>query len=157
MPRLSLAKLERHLYSAADRLRQEGLDAATYKDYIFGMLFLKRCSDVFDAEYERIVRDKIERGMTPAAAKTEYGEDPDYYDGFFVPDRARWQYLQDKLNDGTVCLSTKLTRRDTKIKINFCNLFTMISFVSASCSFVDKTVLFLCSKISIISHVLRVW
>jgi type I restriction enzyme M protein len=38
MPRLSLAKLERHLMSAADRLRQEGLDAATYKDYIFGML-----------------------------------------------------------------------------------------------------------------------
>ena len=28
MPKLSLAKLERHLYSAADRLRQEGLDAA---------------------------------------------------------------------------------------------------------------------------------
>ena len=26
MPKLSLAKLERHLYSAADRLRQEGLD-----------------------------------------------------------------------------------------------------------------------------------
>src|ERR1035438_672000 len=52
MPRLSLAKLERHLYSAADRLRQEGLDAATYKDYIFGMLFLKRCSDVFDTENE---------------------------------------------------------------------------------------------------------
>ena len=55
MPKLSLAKLERHLYSAADRLRQEGLDAATYKDYIFGMLFLKRCSDVFDAEREKIV------------------------------------------------------------------------------------------------------
>src|SRR6266516_2693800 len=52
MPRLSLAKLERHLYAAADRLRQEGLDAATYKDYNFGMLFLKRCSDVFDAEHE---------------------------------------------------------------------------------------------------------
>jgi type I restriction enzyme M protein len=30
MSKLSLAKLERHLYSAADRLRQEGLDAATY-------------------------------------------------------------------------------------------------------------------------------
>ncbi len=38
MPKLSLAKLERHLYAAADRLRQEGLDAATYKDYIFGLL-----------------------------------------------------------------------------------------------------------------------
>jgi type I restriction enzyme M protein len=54
MAKLSLAKLERHGYTAADRLRQEGLDAATYKDYIFGMLFLKRSSDVFDAEREKI-------------------------------------------------------------------------------------------------------
>jgi type I restriction enzyme M protein len=88
MPRLSLAKLEHHLYSAADRLRQEGLDAATYKDYIFGMLFLKRCSDVFDAEGEEIDED--------------HREDPDYYDGFFVPERARWKNLQDKLNDANV-------------------------------------------------------
>src|SRR5262249_3115408 len=40
MPKLSIAKLERHRYSAADCLRQEELDAATYKGYIFGMLFL---------------------------------------------------------------------------------------------------------------------
>jgi hypothetical protein len=31
MPKLSLTKLERHLYSVADRLRQEGLDVATYE------------------------------------------------------------------------------------------------------------------------------
>jgi type I restriction enzyme M protein len=98
MPKLSLAKLERHLYSAADRLRQEGLDAATYKDYIFGMLFLKRCSDVFDAEREKIVGTRIEQGMAKEKAEG-YGEDPDYYDGFFVPERARWSYLQDKLGD----------------------------------------------------------
>lgn len=47
MAKLSLAKLERHLYGAADILRREGMDAATYKDFIFGMLFLKRSSDVF--------------------------------------------------------------------------------------------------------------
>lgn len=108
MPRLSLAKLERHLYSAADRLRQEGLDAATYKDYIFGMLFLKRCSDVFDAENEKIVGRKVEQGMALNDAKTKYGENPDYYDGFFVPERARWNYLQDKLNDGTAVYGSVL-------------------------------------------------
>src|SRR3990172_6525486 len=99
MPKLSLAKLERHLYSAADRLRQEGLDAATYKDYIFGLLFLKRFSDVFDAERERIVGRKIEQGMVKEVAEAQYGENPDYYDGFFVPERARWAYLQSKLGD----------------------------------------------------------
>ncbi len=102
MPRLSLAKLERHLYSAADRLRQEGLDAATYKDYIFGMLFLKRCSDVFDAEHAKIVGGKVEQGMELKQAEKAYGENPDYYDGFFVPERARWNHLQDKLNDASV-------------------------------------------------------
>jgi type I restriction enzyme M protein len=87
VPKLSLAKLERHLYSAADRLRQEGLDAATYKDYIFGLLFLKRSSDVFDTERERLP----ERNR----------DNPDYYNSFFVPERARWSYLQSKLSDAT--------------------------------------------------------
>ena len=99
MARLSLAKLERHLMSAADRLRQEGLDAATYKDYIFGMLFLKRCSDVFDAEREKIVGQKVADGMVRDAAETQYGENPDFYDSFFVPECARWPYLTEKLND----------------------------------------------------------
>ena len=101
MPKLSLAKLERHLYSAADRLRQEGLDAATYKDYIFGLLFLKRCSDVFDAEREKIVGRKIEQGMAKEPAEQQYGENSDFYDTFFVPERARWQYLQSKLADAS--------------------------------------------------------
>src|SRR5207249_4976362 len=99
MPKLSLAKLERHLYSAADRLRQEGLDAATYKDYIFGLLFLKRSSDVFDAERERIIGRKVEQGMLREKAESEYGENPDFFDTFFVPDRARWAHLQSKLAD----------------------------------------------------------
>jgi type I restriction enzyme M protein len=101
MAKLSLAKLERHLYAAADRLRQEGLDAATYKDYIFGMLFLKRCSDVFDSEREKIVGNKVEQGMFKEVAETQYGENADFYDGFFVPERARWTYLQTRLGDAT--------------------------------------------------------
>ena len=101
MPKLSLAKLERHLYAAADILRREGMDAATYKDFIFGLLFLKRCSDVFDAEREKIVARKVEQGMVMERAETEYGENADYYDGFFVPERARWAYLQSRLGDAT--------------------------------------------------------
>jgi type I restriction enzyme M protein len=101
MPKLSLAKLERHLYSAADRLRQEGLDAATYKDYIFGLLFLKRCSDVFDAEREKIVGRKLEQGMAKETAELQYGENSNFYDTFFVPERARWHYLQSKLADAS--------------------------------------------------------
>jgi type I restriction enzyme M protein len=118
MPKLSLAKLERHLYAAADRLRQEGLDAATYKDYIFGMLFLKRCSDVYFAEREQIVGRKVEAGMTKDDAETRYGENHDFYDNFFVPEIARWPYLIDKMGDATEPFGSRLDKALSALREN---------------------------------------
>jgi type I restriction enzyme M protein len=77
---LTREALERYLWSAADILRGS-IDSSDYKNYILGLLFLKRLSDRFEEESE-VVRQK--------------GDDPEDRDEhqFFVPPRARWASLQ---------------------------------------------------------------
>jgi type I restriction enzyme M protein len=79
--KLTRDKLEGYLWSAADILRGS-IDSSDYKNYILGMLFLKRLSDRFVEECEALQGN---RNANP--------EDPDEHD-FFVPKKARWAELQ---------------------------------------------------------------
>lgn len=83
--------LEQKLWKTADKLRKN-IDAAEYKHVVLGLIFLKYISDSFEELYSKLKEGKGEyAGADP--------EDPDEYGAenvFFVPETARWSYIQSR-------------------------------------------------------------
>lgn len=97
---LDLETLRTHLWGAADILRGS-IDSADYKNYIFGMLFLKRVNDRFEEETEEIAEEHdIPEEMVQ--------DDRDLHEEFWVPERARWDHITAQESDIGAALNKAL-------------------------------------------------
>ncbi len=89
--------IEKQLWKAADKLRKN-IDAAEYKHIILGLIFLRYISDAFEELYNKLQGGQGEYAGADPEDKDEYKAE----NVFFVPEIARWSYLQSKAKLPTV-------------------------------------------------------
>lgn len=80
----STKPMERMLWDAACSIRGEK-DAAKFKDYLLPLLFLKRLSDVFDDEIDRLAEKYGDRRLALEVAEQDHA-----VLRFYLPPEARW-------------------------------------------------------------------
>ncbi len=82
------------LWKTADKLRGS-LDAAQYKEFVLGLIFLKYVSDAFEERRTALAKELAEEGIAEERQE-DFLEDRDEYTGhnvFWVPEEARWPWI----------------------------------------------------------------
>ncbi|MBN2875906.1 MAG: SAM-dependent DNA methyltransferase, partial [Spirochaetales bacterium] len=89
--------IEKQLWKSADKLRKN-IDAAEYKHVVLGLIFLKYISDAFEELHSKLKSGTGEYSGADPEDKDEYKAE----NVFFVPEIARWSYLQSKAKLPTI-------------------------------------------------------
>jgi type I restriction enzyme M protein len=96
---LDINTLESWLWEAACKIRGE-VDAPKYKDYILPLIFLKRLSDVFDDEMNKLIKEFGNEEIAEELLKDDHS-----LVRFYIPPDSRWK----KINSQTTNIGEFLT------------------------------------------------
>src|ERR1043165_5444554 len=87
---LSTKSMEQMLWDAACSIRGEK-DAPKFKDYILPLLFIKRLSDVFDDEVQRLSETYGDRDTALSILEADHE-----LVRFYIPPEARWRVVSNR-------------------------------------------------------------
>jgi len=90
---LDISTLEIWLWDAACTIRGP-LDAPKFKDYILPLIFLKRLSDVFDDEIERLSDQFGSRDLALRLLEQERETGEVHLVRFYIPENAHWEAIR---------------------------------------------------------------
>nr|WP_322794108.1 class I SAM-dependent DNA methyltransferase [Bellilinea sp.] len=102
---MDLNTLETWLWDAACAIRGP-VDAPKFKDYILPLVFLKRLSDVFDDELERLTAEYGSRDLALRLLEQERERGKVHLVRFYIPENARWPAIRQR---GVAALGQFLT------------------------------------------------
>lgn len=85
--KLDIKALESWLWDAACKIRGE-IDAPKYKDYILPLIFLKRLSDVYDDEIDKLIEEYEDRKTAEELVEEDHS-----LVWFYIPENARWSEI----------------------------------------------------------------
>jgi len=104
MANLDIKTLENWLWEAACKIRGE-IDAPKYKEYILPLIFIKRLSDVFEDEVERLIDEFGDKETALQILEADHS-----LVRFYVPEIARWENIKKHPQNGLGLYLTDVVR-----------------------------------------------
>ena len=90
---MEISTLENWLWEAACKIRGE-IDAPKYKDYILPLIFLKRLSDVFEDELNKLAEEFNDLELAKEMIKKDHS-----FVRFYLPEKATWSEIAKQSNN----------------------------------------------------------